>query len=486
MSQGSADPMLIIVTTVVAATLLLGLLTLVAAINQRRSRKPLRHTPHSFATALPPSEGRYNLDELFRRLGMPQQDPTTAQPRYREVRIPKRRGGIRKLHVPDEPTKVIQRRILRRLLQRLNCHEAAMGFEKGKSIRDHAQRHVQSQVVVNLDLVDFFPSTYHQRVNAFFQRVGWNREAARWLTTWTCHDQGLPQGAPTSPKLSNLVNRLMDQQLSQCAARRGFRYSRYADDLTFSFPQKSEFKPPNSEEIHRLTREIKTIVRGFGYRLHRKKRRIRRQHQQQTVTGLVVNQKVQLPRQTRRWLRAVVHRHRSGKEATLSTQQLIGWNAFQHMLNHHDLPYPQASESASQKNESNLAAEEMELSGSQFSDAIELIQRATYQSSERDVLIQGLIGLSVTITGEVQENLPTLSSVTRGTIYDGGRTMILRLDGHGSLVEVLFAKHDSRSVSRWMYGERQTLQGTVARWNDRFERPQVECPSLITLHSPSS
>lgn len=478
--------MLMIVTAAVAATLLLGLLTLFAARNQARSRKPTRQKPYAFATALPPREGRYDLDELFRRLGTTNQDSTATQPSYREVRIPKRRGGIRKLHVPDEATKAIQRRILRRLLQRLKCHEAAMGFEKGKSIRDHAQRHIQSRVVINLDLVDFFPSTDYQRVNAFFQRVGWNREAARWLTTWTCHAQGLPQGAPTSPKLSNLINRLMDQQLSQCATQRGLRYSRYADDLTFSFPQKSEFEPPNSQDIYRLTRKIETIVRGYGYRLHPKKRRIRRQHQQQTVTGLVVNHKVQLPRKTRRWLRAVVHRQRSGKDATLSTQQLIGWNAFQSMLGHGTLSSPHASESGSPKHDSNLPPEEMKLSGSQFSEAIELIQRTAYRSSERDVFIQGLIGLSVTITGEVQENLPTLSSVTRGTIYDGGRTVVLRLDGHGPLVEVLVAKHDSRSVTRWMYGERQTLQGTVARWNDRFERPQVECESLNAPHSTGS
>ena len=470
--------MMMLAPAVVVVTVILGTFLLFVARILNRPRKTTHPAPLPFATVLPPRQGPYDLDELFNRLGTNRQDQATTEPRYREVRIPKRRGGTRKLHIPDSATKVTQRRILRRLLQRLKSHDAAMGFEKGKSIRDHAQRHIRSQVIVNLDLVDFFPSTHHQRVNAFFQRVGWNREAARWLTTWTCHDQGLPQGAPTSPRLSNLINRLMDQQLSQCALQQGFRYSRYADDLTFSFPQESESPSPNAKDIRNLTRTIKRIVRGFGYRLHPQKQRVRRAHQQQRVTGLVVNQKVQLPRETRRWLRAVNHRHRMGKAASLSTAQLLGWNALQQMLGNAPSSHVQSFDPRPFQSDTKVEVSATELSSSQLSEAIELIQRAAYRSSERDVFIQGLTGVSATLSGAIQENLPTLSSATQGTIYHGGRTIVIQLDDHGPLVEVLITEQDAGSVSRWMYGEQRTLQGTVARWNDRFDRAQVECPSV--------
>lgn len=469
---------MMLVSATVVGTILLVMVLFFVAKNVTLPQKSAPQEPRSFATASPPREGPYDLDELFRRLHTTRQDQATAQPKYREVRIPKRRGGTRMLHIPDPATKWTQRRILRRLLQGLKSHEAAMGFEKGKSIRDNAQRHIQSQVIVNLDLVDFFPSTHHLRVTAFFQRVGWNREAARWLTAWTCLAEGLPQGAPTSPRLSNLINRLMDQQLSECGTQRGFRYSRYADDLTFSFPHHSELVPPNASDIRNLIRTVEGIVRGYGYRLHPQKRRIRRAHQLQTVTGLVVNQKVQLPRETRRWLRAVNHHRRTGKEASLSTSQLLGWNAFQQMLGNEFSPNVQSFESRSSKSEPELNCPATGLSSSQLSEAIEWVQRAAYRSTERDEYIQGLTGMSVSISGVLQENLPTLFTENAETIYAGGRTIVLQLDHHGPLVEVLVTPRDTQRASHWMYGERQSLQGTVVGWNEQFDRPQIACPCV--------
>src|SRR5262249_44280484 len=151
----------------------------------------------------------------------------------------------------DDGLKTIQRRILRRLLGRLRCHPAATGFERGRSIVTNARAHVGKAVVVQMDLKDFFTSTTTRRVRKYFRKTGWNREAADLLIRLCTHQGGLPQGAPTSPRLSNLVNYRLDARLARLAGRRrlydprtgqrigsreiGAKYTRYADDLTFSF-----------------------------------------------------------------------------------------------------------------------------------------------------------------------------------------------------------------------------------------------------------
>jgi hypothetical protein len=155
----------------------------------------------------------------------------------------------------------------------------------------------------------------------------------------------LPQGAPTSPRLSNLVNYQLDTRLANMAekfrltwrnpatgeisdlGKMGVAYTRYADDLIFSFDQ------DRSQAIKAVISETRRVAGEYGYRLHRRKKmRIRRQYQCQEVTGLVVNQQVALPRRTRRWLRAVEHYVRTGREPSISTSQLAGWRSLQQMI----------------------------------------------------------------------------------------------------------------------------------------------------------
>jgi hypothetical protein len=194
-----------------------------------------------------------------------------------------------------------------------------------------------------MDLKDFFPATRARRVRAYLRKVGWNRPAADLLTRLCTFEGGLPQGAPTSPRLSNLVNYRLDARLTGVATRRrlfnprtagrleerpvGATYSRYADDLTFSFPTDD---PAVVRYVVRLT---KYIVGREGYELHlRRKLRVLRRHARQQVTGLVVNARVNLPRRTRRWLRAVEHRLATGRPATLTPARLAGWRALREMV----------------------------------------------------------------------------------------------------------------------------------------------------------
>ena len=281
--------------------------------------------------------------ELARRLGVDKAQLRRIQPDYHEFTIPKRSGGKRRILAPDRKLKDLQRAVLRRLLARLRVHPAAMGFERGRSIVTNALAHQGQAVVLRFDVRDFFPSTSAKRLQRYFRRIGWNRPATKLLLKLCTHDGGLPQGAPTSPRLSNLVNYRLDARLAGMAAKLGAVYTRYADDITVSFAE------DDRDRVHYIQRFARRVVESEGYRLHhRKKLSIRRRHHRQTVTGLVVNDRVNLPRRVRRWLRAVEHRagshrpvwtsssdppdYRTRKKPTLSAAQLEGWQALRAMV----------------------------------------------------------------------------------------------------------------------------------------------------------
>ena len=308
-------------------------------------------------------------DELARRLGVSAADLRSAAPTYREVRIPKRRGGERRLHVPDAPTKALQRQVLRRVLGALRAHPAATGFERGKSIVDNARPHVGRAVVIRMDVIDFFPATSAERVVRYFQWIGWDAEAAALLGKLTTWEGGLPQGAPTSPRLSNLVNRYLDVQIANYVAGVGGAYTRYADDITVSLDT------DRGRRVRDAIQHVRRYLRHYGYRLHtRRKLHVARRHQRQAVTGLVVNgtqapppkakRRTQrrppptvpvagptdataaastteravppavprLPRETRRRIRAMCHRIERGLEPHHGIEHAAGWIAYARMV----------------------------------------------------------------------------------------------------------------------------------------------------------
>ncbi len=268
------------------------------------------------------------VPELARRMGIGESELLAFRPQYREVRIPKRSGGLRTLHVPDDATKALQRRILRRVLGRLRVHPSATAYERGRSVVDNARPHSGRAVVIRMDVRDFFPSTSSARIEAWFRRIGWDRAAAARLTELTTWQGGLPQGAPTSPRLANLVNARLDLWMERLAASRKGAYTRYADDLTFSFPE------DYPKKMRGIVQKASRILRRFGYRAHRRRKlSIRRGHQRQMVTGLIVNgESPRLPRETRRWLRAVEHRLATGGPASLDPAQLAGWRSYRQMV----------------------------------------------------------------------------------------------------------------------------------------------------------
>ena len=296
----------------------------------------------------------HGLKELARRLDTDARELRHFRPQYRQFTIPKRSRGYREIRAPNDATKRLQRRILRRLLARLKAHSAAMGFERGHSIVTNALPHVGQGAVVRFDLVNFFPSTMLRRVRKYFRRVGWNRRAAGILVRLCTYEGGLPQGAPTSPRLSNLVNFRLDARLAGMATALNAIYTRYADDITFSLsdelqangkPQPArdpvdshgsnvtcalgimvDMLPSIAERVEYIKRFVHKVAADEEYRVHRRRKTsVRRHHHRQIVTGLVVNEHVNLPRTTRRWLRAVQHRMDRSRASSLDVHQPVDY-----------------------------------------------------------------------------------------------------------------------------------------------------------------
>ncbi|HVY48490.1 MAG TPA: reverse transcriptase family protein [Minicystis sp.] len=250
------------------------------------------------------------------------------KPHYVYFEVPKRSGGTRLLSAPQKKLAAAQAWILDHVLARLPVEGPAHGFVRGRSTVTNAASHVARDVVVNLDLSDFFPTISFARVRGLFQRMGYSPAVATvfaLLTTepprrkiaydgkpyWVAvGDRGLPQGACTSPALSNLVAKKLDRRLAGVARKMGFAYTRYADDLTFSLPAR------HRGEIGLLLARVRHVVTEEGFALNPKKGRVQRKGGRQQVTGIVVNERPGVPREEVRRLRAILHAARkTGLEA---------------------------------------------------------------------------------------------------------------------------------------------------------------------------
>jgi RNA-directed DNA polymerase len=238
---------------------------------------------------------------------------------YIRFQVPKKSGGRRELAAPHHDLASVQEWILMHLLEKLATHPAAHGFVPKRSTMTNAVPHVGQAVVINLDLKDFFPSITFPRIKGLFQSLGYSPAVATILgllctecprrpvtyagRTWhvATGPRALPQGACTSPALSNLITRRLDARLAGLAAKLGYTYTRYADDLTFSGPG------PAAPRMAWLLARVRHLVAEEHLVVNESKTRIQRPGGRQTVTGIVVNQRPNVPRQLVRQLRAILH-----------------------------------------------------------------------------------------------------------------------------------------------------------------------------------
>ena len=235
--------------------------------------------------------------------------------RYREFRIPKRRGDSRIIRAPATTLKLVQRKLLQVLEAVYEPRLVTHGFVEARSILTNAERHVGATWVLNVDLIDFFPSIHFGRVLGLFMARPYAlpADAARRLSQICCHDGQLPQGAPTSPIVSNMICRPLDGALQRLAKRHGCTYTRFADDLTFSthaarFPRRvaalSPGSPPSAVE---LGADLASALAKAGFTPNVRKQRLMHRTGSQVVTGVTVNHNLNVRRTYVRQVRAMLH-----------------------------------------------------------------------------------------------------------------------------------------------------------------------------------
>jgi RNA-directed DNA polymerase len=272
---------------------------------------PILETAEEIATAMGISIGELRFLSFTRRV--------STVSHYVRFKIAKKTGGERSISAPMPRLKRSQQWILDNILERVELHSAAHGFRRGRSIVTNAQPHLAADVVINFDLKDFFPSISYPRVKGVFRSLGYS-EAAATIFGLICtepeveeveldgktyfvalSDRHLPQGAPSSPAITNLLCRRLDRRLSTMASQLGFTYTRYADDLTFSASGEAV------RNICNVMKRTRAIVTHEGLEVHEQKTRVLRKSQHQEVTGVVVNEKLNVDRETLKQFRATLH-----------------------------------------------------------------------------------------------------------------------------------------------------------------------------------
>lgn len=255
---------------------------------------------------------------------------------YHRWTVPKRDGGLRPISAPKPQLKAAQRWIAREVTEHLPVHGAAHGFLPGRSIATNAQVHAGARIVVKLDIEGFYPTVTYRRVKGLLRRAGLGEQVAILMALLatespreelvlrgkTCFvatgPRALPQGAPTSPSITNALCLRLDCRLSGLARKLGCRYTRYADDLTFSWHGAAAGEADRGSGIGTLLRSVTRIVADEGFTIKRSKTRVMRAGGRQKVTGLVVNQAdgrppARVPRDVQRRLRAAIRNRELGR-----------------------------------------------------------------------------------------------------------------------------------------------------------------------------
>ncbi|HVF86864.1 MAG TPA: reverse transcriptase family protein, partial [Pyrinomonadaceae bacterium] len=244
---------------------------------------------------------------------------TSTVSHYVRFQIPKKTGGLRHISAPMPRLKAAQHWVLHNILEKVETHDCAHGFRAGRSIVTNARPHVGAEAIINLDLQDFFPSINYRRVKGLFRAFGYS-EAAATIFGLLCTEptteeveldgrryfvatgaRHLPQGAPTSPAITNILCRRFDRRMLKAADDLGFTYTRYADDLTFSTSGES------LRHLGSVLERVKAIVTHEGFSVHPDKTRVLRRSRRQDVTGVVVNRKPNISRQELKRFRATLY-----------------------------------------------------------------------------------------------------------------------------------------------------------------------------------
>jgi len=269
-----------------------------AAINAHFSEQEVHHcleyAKKLFTNSVPII---YNVSHLSELVGYSKEYLQRASVHtpyfYRQFQIPKKNGSTRKITEPLPSLKEIQLWILNSILYKVPVSPFAKAYKPNVSMIENVKFHRNQHKVLTLDIVDFFSAIKMQNVEQVFIELGYSKLLSSLLARLCCKSKVLPQGAPTSPYLSNLFFRPIDDLIAEYCMSRKIRYTRYADDLTFS----GDF------DENKVIKKISTILRYYNLNLNKEKTALRLQNSRQIVTGIVVNEKLQVPFEKRNSLR---------------------------------------------------------------------------------------------------------------------------------------------------------------------------------------
>ena len=227
---------------------------------------------------------------------------------YFEFSIPKKSGEERKICAPTKQLKLVQKKIAQILELSYKPNAFCHGFVTGRSIVSNAEIHTNKNYVLNIDLEDFFPSIKLNRITKAIENKPFNfsPEMAKIIARIACKDGRLPQGSPVSPLISNICCERLDMDLNTFSVKNKLSYSRYADDITFSGYRRI-FDDNFFSDLGKI------IGGKHRFRIKESKTRIQTRNKRQEVTGVVVNDKLNVNRNYIRELRVMIHYFKMGK-----------------------------------------------------------------------------------------------------------------------------------------------------------------------------
>jgi RNA-directed DNA polymerase len=243
---------------------------------------------------------------------------------YRIYRKYKDKYKFRTISAPNSELKQEQKRILNEILINIPLHRCAAGFVDGKNIKDNALSHVGAECILNIDLRNFFDTITKDQVYKALISNGLSEEDADYISDICTLKGRTPQGAPTSPILSNIVAKPMDKKIYTLCKSMDITYTRYADDLTFSGA---------SEAVYSLFPEIQSIVNQYGWEVNRNKVTTNFPQSRKLVNGIVVNVKPNIPKEVKYKIRAIIDNLEkdvlSGKYKSLDSIQpdYVSWSS---------------------------------------------------------------------------------------------------------------------------------------------------------------
>lgn len=216
----------------------------------------------------------------------------SAENFYSSFHLPKKKGGFRVISVPLPSLMETQRWVYKNILSNITVSKFAKAYRKGESIINNARFHRGQKIVLKLDIEDFFGSLAFKHVFPIFLSCGYTKEIAVLLANICLLKNKLPQGAPTSPVISNIAFVNIDNIFAKYAISQGIRYTRYSDDMTFS----------GSFTVGSVVHFVEKVLNENSFKLNHKKTRVLRRNSRQIVTGIITNEKLNAPRELRRKL----------------------------------------------------------------------------------------------------------------------------------------------------------------------------------------